>query len=139
MTNATRKAVITSFALLAAALEGSYGAHLLARLADRRLDTAVRQVVVSAAALQLAWAALSIWAARHPFRGRFLLLFTAGAMLLGNILTDASRLHAGAATWGAILPNLAVGCLVAGAFVGAYMLGEPATAKGNVPALNGGE
>jgi len=139
MTNAMRKAVITCFALLAAALEASYGAHLLARLADSGLDTAVRQVVVSAAPLQLGWAALSIWAARHPFRGRFLLLFTAGAMLLGNILGDATRVHAGVATWGAALLNLAAGCLVAGAFVGAYVIGGPALPDVTASAVEGRE
>ena len=82
-------------------------------------DAAKRKVI----ALQVSWAALFLWVARHPFRGRFLLLFTGASMWVGNALTSVSLWRFGHGSTGVVVLNLIVGTTIAGLFAVAYVVG----------------
>ncbi|MEZ4412812.1 MAG: hypothetical protein R2910_07520 [Gemmatimonadales bacterium] len=120
-----RSTLVASMALVGAVINGAYGAHLLARFADASIDAVVREVLVSGITLELSWAALLLWAVRHPLRGRFLLPITGGALLLGNALHSYALVRFYGAGLGDATMNLTVGVGIASLFGLAYHFGGP--------------
>ena len=72
----TRIAVIRVVALMGVVINASYGIALLQQFLAPQYNSAVREILISAIALEFAWAILLLWVAFEPFERRHLLLFT---------------------------------------------------------------
>ena len=122
-----RKIIIIVVAFSGAIINTVYGIGLLRAFFNPQYNNAIREILISAIALEFGWAAILLWVVFKPFERRHLLLFTAIPMILGNFLHCMNQFiysHSGA---GAIALNLIVGFVFAGLFVFAFFLGKPNT------------
>ena len=119
-----RKNIIRIVVLIGVLINGFYGIELL-KIFFETHSNAFREVLISAIALEFSWAALLIWVLFKPFVRRPLLLFTAMAMMLGNVLHSINQGLNSTAAPGTIVLNLLIGLAFAGLFILAYYLGSP--------------
>jgi len=120
-----RKAVVIVVALVGVMINASYGIRLLKALFDPQYSEASRQIMISAIALEFGWAALLVWVVFKPMERRHILLFTAAAMLIGNLLTNVHQWKSAEVSVSGMALNLLGGLIFAGLFVGAFFFGKP--------------
>lgn len=125
----TRKNIIRSIAFIGVVINATYASLLLKGLFDPGFDNSVREILISAIALEFGWAAILIWAMLKPIERRHLLLFTAIPLALSNFLHSMNQLVYSYTGAGAIALNFMVGITFAGLFVFAFYLGKPDTFK----------
>lgn len=119
-----RRIYFIAVTLLGVIINGFYGVELLREFYSPRPGPAFREVLISAIALELGWAALLIWVIFKPSERRHVLLFTAASMLIGNLLHGLDQyLYLGEGA-GAMAGNLVFGLLFAGLFVTAFWAGK---------------
>lgn len=101
-----------------------YGVGLLKAFFLLPCDNVTKEFIISGIALEFGWIALLVWMIFKPVERRYLLLFTAIPMMLGNILHSVHQFVNLHSSIGAVVLNLGVGLLYTGVFVGAYFLAE---------------
>jgi len=126
----TKKAIVIGMALVGVLINVSYGIGLFGQFFDPQIGGDVKQIIISAIALELGWAALLVWVVFKPLERRHILLFTATAMLIGNLLTNVNQLKFAESSVGGIALNLLGGLIFAGLFVLAFFAGKPAAGYG---------
>ena len=120
-----RKIIIIGVTLLGIIINSVYGIDLLIKFFDSQISNTLRDVLISAIALEIGWAALLIWAIFKPLERRHVLLFTAIPMMLGNLLHSNNQSMYIDNSAGAIALNLVIGFVFAGVFVFAFFVGKP--------------
>jgi len=126
----TKKAIVIGMALVGVLINVSYGIGLFGQFFDPQIGGDVKQIIISAIALELCWAALLVWVVFKPLERRHILLFTAAAMLIGNLLTNIQQVMFADGTVKTVTLNLLGGLIFAGLFVLAFFAGKPAVADG---------
>jgi len=126
----TKKAIVIAMALVGVLINASYGIGLLKQFFDAQIGGEVKQIIISAIALELGWAALLVWVVFKPLERRHILLFTAAAMLIGNLLTNMQQVMFAGGTVKSVTLNLLGGLIFAGLFVLAFFAGKPAAGYG---------
>ena len=102
-----------------------YGVELINALFDPQFNNYVREILISAIALEFGWAALLLWVIGKPCERRHIVLFTAIPMIIGNLLHSINQsVNTNIEISGSAL-NLAGGFFIAGLFVFAFFLGKP--------------
>jgi hypothetical protein len=125
MKNRTKKILLVGTAAFGILINALYGIGLTASFFDSQLEASVRDVLISAIALEWGWTVLLVSVLFQPFEKRFLLLFTAVPMILGNLFHSLQEILFANPDPAAILLNTVVGLSIAGWFVAAYFLGKP--------------
>ncbi len=123
--NQIRKIFIISIAFVGVMINSVYGVELLKEFFNPRYNNEIREILISAIALEFGWAALLAWVIFKPFERRHLLLFTAISMMIGNLLHSINQsiyVDNGA---GMMAVNLIPGITFAGIFVLAFFVGKP--------------
>ncbi len=120
-----RKTYMIFMVLFGVLINSAYCIDLLKEFFAPQFNNAVREILISAIALEFGWAAMLLWVAFKPFERRHLILFTAMPMIIGNLLhsINQSTYHDGST--GAIAVNLIIGFVLAGLFIFAFFLGDP--------------
>ena len=120
-----QKRLIQAMALAGIALNFIYGAGLLYSFFSLRFSNEIKEILISAIALEFGWAALLTRAVVRPLESRHLLFFTGISMMFGNLLLSIHQwLHLGNST-GAIATHLLLGTVVAGLFVLTCFISQP--------------
>ncbi len=122
-----KKGIVIFMALVGVLINASYGIGLFRQFFDPQTGPVVREMVISAIALEFGWASLLIWVIFKPIERRHILLFTAAAMLIGNLLTNIHQLKFADGSMGAMALNLLGGLIFAGLFVGAFFIAKPSS------------
>lgn len=120
-----KRGIVIFMALIGVLINASYGIGLFRQFFDPQTGQAVREIVISAIALEFGWAALLVWIVFKPIERRHILLFTAAAMLIGNLLTNVHQLKFAGGSVGGMALNLLGGLVFTGLFVGAYFIAKP--------------
>jgi len=120
------KAIVTGMALVGVLINASYGIGLFGQFFDAQIGGEEKQIIISAIALELGWAALLVWVVFKPLERRHILLFTAAAMIAGNLLTNIQQVMFAGGTVKTVTLNLLGGLIFAGLFVLAFFAGKPA-------------
>ena len=121
-----RKSVVITVALSGAVINTVYSFDLLRAFFDPRYNNAIREIMISAAVLEIGWIALLVWVVIKPFERRQILLFTIVPILLGNILHGVNQFGTHSGNTSAILLNTAFGLLYSGLYVVAFIVGKGA-------------
>ncbi|MCK5919347.1 MAG: hypothetical protein KAG66_00295 [Methylococcales bacterium] len=111
-------------ALLGVVINSVYAIDLLQTLFNPHHSSTIRDISISAIALEFGWAALLFWAAFKPIERRHLLLFTAIPIFLANFLHSMNQLIYEHSDASMIVLNLLIGFVFAGLFVYAFLLGS---------------
>ena len=120
-----RKAYIGCVALSGVTINIVYGVELLKAFFDPQFNNPVREILISAIALEFGWAALLLWVIGSPCERRYIFLFTAIPMIIGNLLHSINQsVNTDIEISGNVM-NLAGGFFIAGLFVFAFLLGKP--------------
>jgi hypothetical protein len=119
-----RKSLIIAIALSGAAINAVYSFDILSAFFDPQYNNAVREILISAAALEIGWISLLVWLIFKPFERRHILLFTIVPILLGNFFYSANQFESHSDNLSAIALNTAFGILYSGLYVAAYMAGK---------------
>lgn len=120
----TRKAYIGCVALSGVTINIVYGVELLKALFDPQFNNTVREILISAVALEFGWAALLLWVIGNPCERRHIVLFTAIPMIIGNLLHSINQaVNTDIEITGNAI-NMAGGFFIAGLFVFAFFLGK---------------
>jgi hypothetical protein len=119
------KACIACVALSGVAINIAYGVELLKALFDPQFNNTVREILISAIALEFGWAALLLWVIGKPCERRHILLFTAIPMIIGNLLHSINQAVNTDIEMTRNAINMAGGLFIAGLFVVAFFLGKP--------------
>jgi len=117
-----RKILIQFVALIGVIINVSYGLELLNLFFAPQYSNSIKEILISAIALEFAWAILLFWVILKPFERKKILLITAITMMLGNILHSLNQYSLGADNISTISLNLFIGSLIAGLFVFASVL-----------------
>ena len=122
--NRIRKGIIITVTLIGVVINCVYGIGLLKELFVQQHNE-IREVLISAIALEFGWAAMLIWVIFKPFKRRHILLFTSIPMMLGNILHSINQAIYFNADAGSIALNIIAGLFIAQLFVLAFFIGKP--------------
>jgi hypothetical protein len=122
--NRIRKSFIITVALSGAVINTVYSFGILRAFFDPRYNNAIREIMISAAVLEIGWIALLVWVVIKPFERRQILLFTIIPILLGNILHSVNQFETLSENTSAILLNTAFGLLYSGLYVVAFIVGR---------------
>ena len=120
-----RKAYIGCVALSGVIINIVYGVELLKALFDPQFNNTVREILISAIALEFGWAALLLWVIGKPCERRHIVLFTAIPMIIGNLLHSINQSVNTDIGFSGSAINLAGGFFIAGLFVFAFFVGKP--------------
>lgn len=120
-----KKAIVIGMALVGVLINAAYGIGLFGKFFAAQIGIDVKQIITSAIALELGWAALLVWVVFKPLERRHILLFTAAAMLIGNLLTNIQHVMFADGTMGTLTLNLLGGLIFAGLFVSAFFIAKP--------------
>jgi len=121
-----RKASVFCVVLFGASINIFYGLELVKEFFDLQLNDRVREILISAIALEFGWAALLLWVLGDPYARRHVVLLTALPMIIGNLLQSSNQALFLGSTPVEIAVNLLLGSAVAGLFVLAFIFSEPA-------------
>ncbi len=128
MTNVDlRRAFARFVALSGVAINGLYSIERVGTLANPGTAESVRQIAISAFALEVGWAALLLWVALKPIERRSILLFTTIPILLGNAVHSVNQLSEPVGGAIAFAVNMGFGLLYAGLYAAAYLAGVSRT------------
>ena len=122
--NRIRKGIILTVTFIGVVINCVYGIELLKEFFAQQ-NNEIREVLISAIALEFGWATMLIWVVFKPFERRHILLITSIPMLLGNILHSINQAIYFNADAGAIAVNIIAGLVIAQLFVFAYFIGKP--------------
>ena len=120
-----RKAYIVCIVLCGVTINIVYGVELLKALFDPQFNNTVREILISAIALEFGWAALLLWVIGKPCERRYIVLFTTIPMIIGNLLHSINQSVNTNIEITGIALNLAGGFFIAGLFLFAFFLGKP--------------
>jgi hypothetical protein len=119
-----RKSVVIAVALSGAVINAVYSVDLLRAFFDPHYNNAIKEIMISAAVLEIGWITLLVWVVIKPFERRHILLFTIVPILLGNILHGVNQFGTHSGNASAIALNTVFGLLYSGLYVGAFLLGK---------------
>ncbi|MBD3386010.1 hypothetical protein GF407_13925 [candidate division KSB1 bacterium] len=122
-----RRGFVSMIMLAGVMINSVYTVSMLSRYVMKKETDEFREILVSGISLEFAWAALLLWALFRPFERRYVLLFTAFAMLTANVLHSLDQLFFAGAGIGRAVLNLSVGMAVSGLFVIAFFVSRPNT------------
>lgn len=131
-----RKAYVVSIIFFGASINVVYGVGLLKELVNPQLNPAVREILISAIALEFGWAALLLWVVHKPFERRHIVLFTAIPMTIGTLLHSINQLAFMDGKPAIAAFNLVGGGMIAGLFILAFFLGKPSPAVLKKPEID---
>lgn len=120
-----RKIIIIAVALCGVVINSGYGISLLTAFFNPHNETAIKEILISAIALEFGWAALLIWVILKPFERRAILLFTLIPILLGNFLHSVNQIMESRSNGYSVALNSITGLVVAGLFLFAFVVGKP--------------
>ena len=86
-----RKAYIGCIVLSGVTINIVYGVGLINALFDPQFNNYVREILISAIALEFGWAAMLLWVIGKPCERRHIVLFTAIPMIIGNLLHSINQ------------------------------------------------
>ena len=124
-----RETIIRFIALIGVVINAVYGIGLLRDFLNPQYTNTIREILISAIALEFGWVIILLWVIFKPFERRHLLIFTAISMIIGNILYCMDQFIYSHGGMGAIALNLIGGLVFTGLFVFAFFLGKPNTLK----------
>lgn len=119
-----KKLFVITVALSGAVINTVYSFDLLRAFFDPRYNNAIREIMISAAVLEIGWIALLVWVVIKPFERRQILLFTIIPILLGNILHGVNQFGTHSGNASAIALNTVFGLLYSGLYVVAFIVGK---------------
>lgn len=125
-----KRAIVIGMALVGVLINVSYSIGLFRQFFDANISGEMKKIIISAIVLELGWAALLVWVVFKPLERRHILLFTAAAMLAGNLLTNIQQVMFADGTLRTMTLNLLGGLILAVLFVLAFFAGKPAVADG---------
>lgn len=120
-----RRAYIICVVLCGVSINTAYGVELLKEFFDPQFKNTVREILISAIALEFGWAALLLSVVGQPCERRHIVLFTAIPIIIGNLLHGINQYVFSDGRTDEISVNLVIGAIVAGFFVLAFLLGNP--------------
>jgi hypothetical protein len=119
------KACVLCVILFGAVINMFYGFALVKEFFALQLNDSVREILISAIALEFGWAVLLLWALGDPCARRHVVLLTAIPMLIGNLFHSLNQALFAGGTPMEIVANLLIGTAVAGLFVLAFVFSSP--------------
>jgi len=119
-----RKSVIITVALSGAVINTVYSFDLLRTFFGPHYNNAIKEIMISAAVLEIGWITLLIWVVIKPFERRHILLFTIMPILLGNILHSINQFGTPGGSLSQIALNTVFGLFYSGLYVVAFRLGK---------------
>ena len=119
-----RKSVVIAVALSGAVINTVYSFDLLRAFFDPHYNNAIREIMISAAVLEIGWITLLVWVVIKPFERHHILLFTIVPILLGNILYGVNQFGTHSGNANAIALNTVFGLLYSGLYVVAFLVGK---------------
>lgn len=134
-----RKISILCVILLGAGLNIFYGFELVKEFFDLQLNAQIREILISAIALEFGWAALLLWVLGDHRARRHVVLLTAIPMIIGNLFHSINQFLFAAGTPMEIAVNLFFGSAVAGLFVLAFVFSKPVRTLAETHAVDQGK
>jgi len=126
MTQTTlRKAFTVSVALIGIVTNMTYGSALVNMFIDPNQPGVIREILISGIVLEFGWSALLIWTAFKPFERRYVLLFTMGAALLGNVLHSVNHIIVHGISPDTLVTHTIFGVLYSGLYLVAFRAAKP--------------
>lgn len=119
-----RKAAIIAVALSGIAINAFYSVGLLMAFFDPNHNNSLKEIVISAVALEVGWIGLLISVIFKPFERRHILLITIMPILLGNILHSVNQFGILSGNTSEIVLNTVFGFLYAGLYAMAFLVGK---------------
>lgn len=117
-----RKIIIRTVALIGVIINAVYAIGLLQTLFDPLQSDLIKEISISAIALEFSWAALLIWVMLKPYEHHYLLLFTAIPIVFANFLHSMNQLINQHSEASMIILNLSIGFCFASIFVYAFTI-----------------
>ena len=119
-----KKSIIIAVALSGAVINAVYFVAIFKALFDPQYNNTIREIIISAAVLEIGWIALLLWVAIKPFERRHILLFTIVPILLGNIFHSVNQFQTLRESLNAMALNTALGLLYSGLYLVAFLAGK---------------
>lgn len=119
-----RKSLLIAIALSGAVINASYTIDIVESIFSSQYNSAIKEIMISAAALEIGWITLLVWMILNPFERRHILLFTIVPILLGNILNGVNQLGPHSENLMAIALNTIFGLFYSGLYIVAFMAGK---------------
>ena len=119
-----RKSLLVAIALSGAVINAFYTIGIVESIFSSQYNSAIKEVMISAAALEIGWITLLVWVILNPFERRHILLFTIVPILLGNILHGVNQLGIHSENFMAIVLNTIFGLFYSGLYIVAFMAGK---------------
>jgi hypothetical protein len=119
-----RKSLLIAIALSGAVINAFYTIDIVGSIFSSQYNNAIKEIMISAAALEIGWITLLVWMILNPFERRHIILFTIIPILLGNILHGVNQLMTNSENLMAIALNTIFGILYSGLYIVAFMAGK---------------
>jgi len=119
-----RKSLLIAIALSGAVINAFYAIDIVESIFSSQYNDAMKEIMISAAALEIGWITLLVCVILNPFERRHILLFTIVPILLGNILHVANQLGTHSENLMATVLNTIFGLFYSGLYIVAFMAGE---------------
>ncbi len=124
-----RRGFVFIIMLAGVMINSVYGVSLLSRYVMMKKTGEFREILISGISLEFAWAALLLWALFRPFERRYVLIFTAMAMLTANILHSLDQFFVSDAGICSAALNLIIGMTISALFVIAFFIAKLNTVR----------
>jgi hypothetical protein len=119
-----RRGFVRMILLTGIMINAAYGFGLLQQFFTASASSNIREPLIVGISLEFAWAALLLWALFSPFERRYILLFTAFAMLTANVLHSFTQFFYISAGVGSVMLNLIMGIVISAIFVSAFFVAK---------------
>jgi hypothetical protein len=119
-----RKSLLIAIALSGAVINAFYTIDIVGSIFSSQYNNAIKEIMISAAALEIGWITLLVWMILNPFERRHIILFTIIPILLGNILHGVNQLMTNSENLMAIALNTFFGLFYSGLYIVAFMAGK---------------
>jgi predicted MFS family arabinose efflux permease len=119
-----RKSLLVAIALSGAVINAFYAIGIVESIFSSQYNSDIKEIMISAAALEIGWITLLVWVILNPFERRHILLFTIVPILLGNILHGVNQLGTHSENLMAIALNTIFGLFYSGLYIVAFMAGK---------------
>ena len=119
-----RKLLIITVALSGAIINAFYTVDIVGSIFSSQYNSAIKEIMISAAVLGIGWITLLLWVVLNPFERRHILLFTIVPILSGNILHGVNQFGTHSENLMAIALNTFFGILYSGLYIVAFLAGK---------------
>ncbi|MBN1541930.1 hypothetical protein JW992_07260 [candidate division KSB1 bacterium] len=123
-----RRGFVAATFIAGIAINAAYAAELTAQFFASETGLETGRILISALTLEIAWAALLVWALFNPGERRQVLLLTALAMWAANLLHSQLSIRLGASSPDGAAVNLIAGTAFSAWFVFAFLVAKPTRA-----------